>query len=188
MIWDIISNNASDFGLVDGNYLNPTEALDRFDQLMAEWDTDLTLNVNPDGTIDFTGFYGDYDITIDGNTFALELTKGTSDYQLAVAPYVLGDYNGNGEVDAADYTVWRDALEAGATSLLNEGDSLGTVDEDDFLFWRAHFGETAGAGAGANSAAVPEPASLSLLFCFAVGLLLFARRRRITRATATGRL
>lgn len=84
-----------------------------------------------------------------------------------------GDYNDNGEVDAADYTVWRDAMEGGGT-LLNDL-TPATVDEDDFLYWRAHFGETAPLGSGAGSAAVPEPTSLTL-FCLAALLLCGAHR------------
>jgi hypothetical protein len=53
---------------------------------------------------------------------------------------LLGDYNENGVVDAADYTVWRDTLTAGGTELPNDP-TPGTVDESDFLYWRSHFGE-----------------------------------------------
>jgi PEP-CTERM motif len=91
-----------------------------------------------------------------------------------------GDYNGNGSVDAADYTAWRDAMTAG-TSLLN--DPTPGVDEDDFLFWRAHFGEALGSGAGAGQAAVPEPSSLALL---SIGLPLLVWRN--SRRAVTGRM
>ena len=75
---------------------------------------------------------------------------------------LLGDYNENDVVDAADYTVWRDALTAGSTSLTNDP-TPGAVDESDFAYWRAHFGETLGSGSGsAASAAVPEPSGLAL--------------------------
>ena len=174
MIWGSISTGSTDFGLVDSNFLNPTAALDRWDELMAEWDTDLVLTVGPDGTIDFTGYYGDYEITIDGQTFDLSLAKGTTDYSLVVGPVLPGDYNGDGTVDAADYTVWRDAMAAGATSLLNEHDSPGSVDEADYLVWKNHFGETAGSGASAL-AAVPEPEGLVLWLAALVGLTMVRR-------------
>jgi len=51
---------------------------------------------------------------------------------------LLGDYNGNGIVDAADYTVWLDAL--GGTTLLNESASPGIVDQSDYDFWKGNFG------------------------------------------------
>lgn len=71
-------------------------------------------------------------------------------------PVVPGDYNKNGLVDAADYTVWRDQL--GLTVDLPNRDPVlvGTpIGADDYTFWKNHFGEAAGVGA---AAAVPEPA------------------------------
>jgi prepilin-type N-terminal cleavage/methylation domain-containing protein/prepilin-type processing-associated H-X9-DG protein len=92
-----------------------------------------------------------------------------------------GDYNENNIIDAADYAVWRDAVTAGFSALPNRDPAKnGLVDEDDFTFWRTHFGETLGAGAGAGQAVprapsaaaadgratvVPEPQSWTLL-CF----------------------
>jgi hypothetical protein len=81
-----------------------------------------------------------------------------------------GDYNGNGVVDAADYTVWRNKL-GQSISLVGEDPNAttpGYVDEEDYDFWRANFGNTAG---GAALAAVPEPniwmLSGSMFFCLA---------------------
>ncbi|MEX2172125.1 MAG: hypothetical protein WD851_22585 [Pirellulales bacterium] len=65
---------------------------------------------------------------------------------------VAGDYNGNGVVDAADYTVWRDSYgrtgtpgqiagDGTTTSNLN-GIPDGVVDPWDFAFWRLNYGET----------------------------------------------
>ncbi len=68
-----------------------------------------------------------------------------------------GDYNFNGTVDAADYTVWRDTL--GSTTDLrangdNTGASAGVTDQADYDIWKAHFGETVPApGAGSGAAA-----------------------------------
>lgn len=51
-----------------------------------------------------------------------------------------GDYNFNGVVDMADYTLWRNTL--GSTSDLRaDGDGDGIVNEPDRLLWRTHFGE-----------------------------------------------
>jgi T5SS/PEP-CTERM-associated repeat protein len=88
-----------------------------------------------------------------------------------------GDYNGNGIVDAADYTVWRDTL--GSMSDLrangdNTGASAGKIDQADFNVWKANFGTHAGSGSGA-SAAVPEPPTLWMLLA---GILTICCRRR----------
>jgi hypothetical protein len=121
---------------------------------------------------------GSYEFWV--NQFDADIDGG-QDYAVAwwfgTAPplVVQGDYNGNGTIDAADYTVWRDALTAGSSTLLNDP-TPGTVDESDFLYWREHFGETMGSGAGvASLASVPEPECLGLLL---VGLSAVAHRWR----------
>ena len=68
---------------------------------------------------------------------------------------VPGDYNGNNIVDAADYTIWRDG-----DPLLNEGTTPGVIDQEDYNFWKTHFGDVPGGGAAASGTAVPEPGSL----------------------------
>jgi Glycoside Hydrolase Family 113 len=80
----------------------------------------------------------------------------------AVEP-LLGDYNRDGVVDAADYSLWRDSFGQFVTDYGGaDGNGNGHIDEGDFLVWRDHFGETLGGGA-AEQAAVPEPASATLL-------------------------
>ncbi|TWT99153.1 hypothetical protein Pla108_00870 [Botrimarina colliarenosi] len=63
-----------------------------------------------------------------------------------VTPGLLGDYNSDNLVNAADYTIWRDSL--------GTGNVIGTYAE-----WRDNYG----ASAPASSLAVPEPGSLVLL-------------------------
>lgn len=90
------------------------------------------------------------------------LTNDRNLFQLELSPLYAGDYNEDGMIDAADYTVWRDAITSGGTSLANDS-TPGTVDESDFLYWRAHFGESFRSGANAASGVVPEPSMLVLL-------------------------
>ena len=85
---------------------------------------------------------------------------------------VLGDYNGNGTVDAADYVLWRNG-----GALLNEVADVGTVSPADYTEWRARFGNTSGSGA---VAAIPEPTGLCLLLSIAV-VAIFPRKRRLFR-------
>ncbi len=76
-----------------------------------------------------------------------------------------GDYDQNGTVDAADYTVWRDRL--GSELSLPNDDTPG-VGHDDYFRWKTHFGNSSGSGA-TSSFAVPEPASIVLLMTLAAG-------------------
>jgi hypothetical protein len=69
---------------------------------------------------------------------------------------LVGDFNHDGSVDAADYVVWRK----------NPGE---IYTQNDFNIWRAHFGQTAGSGSLAD-VMVPEPASALLLIVGAVAI------------------
>ncbi|MGD9632488.1 MAG: dockerin type I domain-containing protein [Pirellulales bacterium] len=91
-----------------------------------------------------------------------------------------GDYNGDGTVNAADYTVWRDQFGQAVTAPGEgaDGDASGTVDAGDFTFWKSQFGTVVPPGAGALGAAVvPEPASWCLGLSL-VGWLVTNRRGR----------
>ncbi len=84
---------------------------------------------------------------------------------------VAGDYNGNGVVDAADYTVWRNHL--GQTfQLTNEGpgQTPGMVTPEDYSFWKTHFGETASGSGAAAQRAVPEPSTWCLLLTLTIAV------------------
>ena len=68
-----------------------------------------------------------------------------------------GDYNSDGVVDAADYTVWRDNLGVGVSpGTLADGNVNGTIDAADYEVWATNFGNIA---SGASSASVPEPSA-----------------------------
>jgi hypothetical protein len=81
---------------------------------------------------------------------------GDVSYQTIDLP---GDFNGDGQVDTADYVVWRKS----------DGSPEG------YNRWRTNFGRTAGSGSVASSAAVPEPAAVTL---FVVSMLLLNLSRR----------
>jgi hypothetical protein len=90
------------------------------------------------------------------------------DYQpqfvrLVVVEQLLGDYNFDGAVDAADYVVWRK----------NDGSQAG------YDLWRTNFGRTVGNGAGTSArslASVPEPGRIALLVSSAILLLCLPRK------------
>ncbi|TWT95256.1 hypothetical protein Pla108_34000 [Botrimarina colliarenosi] len=79
--------------------------------------------------------------------------------------YLTGDYNHDGYVDAADYTVWRDTSgETGTESAHPDADHNHDfmVNGDDYTIWSGAYGAPNGS-APAPTAAVPEPAALALL-------------------------
>lgn len=87
-----------------------------------------------------------------------------------------GDFNGDGIVDAADYTVWRDNFGAGDESALNgNGDGIAGVDGLDYILWKQNFGATL--GFGASTASVPEPATAVIVLLVAVATVLCNRKR-----------
>ena len=91
-----------------------------------------------------------------------------------------GDYNRDGSVDAADYTVWRDlAGEIVAIGSSADGNRDGTIDDADFLVWRNHFGITTPAGSGAAAVDVIDK-SLSRTVATFRGV-----RRRAARGAAS---
>jgi hypothetical protein len=86
-----------------------------------------------------------------------------------------GDYNNNGVVDAADYTVWRDHLGDLDETAINDNGDGGGITMSDYTYWKDNFGNTLqGSGQGnAQLASVPEPAAAALLFLMLTGSLLF---------------
>ncbi len=95
-----------------------------------------------------------------------------------------GDFNEDGLVDAADYTVWRDNLGQTGIGLQADSDGNGIVDAADYDAWKLSFGTTSfvvsapGAAGLATALVVPEPSSLASIVAAAVLLLRFARWSR----------
>ncbi|WP_425398355.1 hypothetical protein [Aeoliella sp.] len=92
----------------------------------------------------------------DGNDVALYATSGLD-----------GDYNNDGIVNLADYTVWRNNLGALEGTLLNAADN-GVVGHSHYLTWKANFGASLSPASTAERLAVPEPDALVLLCGFAI--------------------
>jgi hypothetical protein len=111
---------------------------------------------------------------------------------------VPGDYNQNGVVDAADYTLWRKTLNGSASPAGSgaDGNGNGTIDAGDFAFWRQNFGKSSqlivntGSGAGSSGglafAGVPEPASAWLLLLGGIMVLGHNRPRSTIPRFASG--
>lgn len=67
----------------------------------------------------------------------------------------IGDYNGDGIVNLADYTVWRDSFGATGAAAIADGNNNGTVDAADYEIWSQGFGQSV-SSAATRLAAVPE--------------------------------
>jgi hypothetical protein len=91
-------------------------------------------------------------------------------------PPLLGDFNVNGTVDAADFVVWRDRIADNALMPNGVGTALfqGRAVPQDYDAWRAHFRETVIPSAAGLASAVPEPAAVLLAICT---IAIFALRR-----------
>jgi hypothetical protein len=90
-----------------------------------------------------------------------------------------GDFNHDGTVNAADYTVWRNMLGQGvANGTSADADGSGTVTIADYNIWKAHYGQVAIPPGAGSSVAVPEPGSWILLLAgLAMSACVAARRR-----------
>jgi hypothetical protein len=88
-----------------------------------------------------------------------------------------GDYNDDGTVNAADYTIWRNTLGSNS-DLRADGDGNNKIDRDDYVVWKWSYGHV-GPGAGAElQFAAPEPASAVLAIAACLGAALSFSRRR----------
>jgi autotransporter-associated beta strand protein len=104
----------------------------------------------------------------DGHTLGVTYSASSALLEVVLA----GDFNRDGNVDAADYVYWRKTGGPPA----------------DYTTWRTNFGRTLAAGAGSSSpfplppsdldSAVPEPPAFALVLTAATLLKLLAQSRR----------
>ena len=111
----------------------------------------------------------------DGGRLALaaEASFGMEDqFVTLLTPAEPGDYNADGEVDAADYGVWRTAY--GSTDLSADGNVDGKIDGADYVVWRNHL-----QSAAASGASVPEPVTSVVMLMTLVALAAWVRPTRL---------
>ncbi|MEZ6098270.1 MAG: dockerin type I domain-containing protein [Pirellulaceae bacterium] len=133
-------------------------------------------NDNPSNGLPLAdGYIGKYDINTGApiNPFFIAGVAGLKQpAAMLLLPNIVvpGDYNGNGTVDAADYTVWKDSF-GSTTALAADGNGDGTVDAADYTVWKDN------CGIGAGVASVPEPAAGATWMAIALSSLLAFRNR-----------
>ena len=97
-----------------------------------------SLTANPTQTT-ITGLGNHFTASVAGRSIAV----------MILSPRLPGDFNDDGIVDAADYTVWRDTQGLTGQNLAADftgagGTPDGVVDNLDYQFWVDHFGATLG--------------------------------------------
>ncbi len=119
------------------------------------------------------------DLVLQFNDVNMGLFTGVVVYD-TLAAGVPGDYNNDGAVNLADYTVWRDNL-GSTTFVFPEGTRnpsvTGPLNANDYTFWKQNFG-VAGAIQSLRSSVVPEPSGIALLSVVLSIAIIFANNRR----------
>lgn len=162
LIWEAWPTSTTDVTtIVDSNW-NLTLAGQAFVNLMNQWRTPTQfLSVGPDGSVEFDGHYGEYEVVVDGEIFVIDHSKHTPVHTLVTAGFIPGDYNSDRTVDGEDFLTWQ------------RNPALGSLAD-----WASNYGFTEGGG---RVRVVPEPSSSAL----SIGALLLAatgaRRRRYRR-------
>jgi hypothetical protein len=121
------------------------------------------------------GLVGDFKVTAQVMVHA-SLQAMRVDSLVATAASQPGDFDGDSDVDGADFVAWQTNFPKAAAAVLSEGDADGDGDVDgaDFVVWQTNFPFTPAGG----TSPVPEPHAVILL---ALGGLLALFRRRLSR-------
>lgn len=88
-----------------------------------------------------------------------------------------GDFDGDGDVDGADFVAWQTnfPLTSGATLAGGDADADGDVDGADFDAWQTHFPSMQG-----SLTPVPEPAAMVIAVIGSIGCVRLCRRNGVT--------
>ncbi|TWU28246.1 hypothetical protein [Bythopirellula polymerisocia] len=97
----------------------------------------------------------------------LTSNQGTkSSLSVLINPYAEmddADFDGDGDVDGADFLTWQRSFGAGTLPSVGDAQHNGNVDGQDLAVWQAQFGNTS----FSSLTAVPEPSSLVFLLVLA---------------------
>lgn len=88
-----------------------------------------------------------------------------------------GDYNDDGTIDAADYTVWRDSLGWQGSGLAADGNRNNRIDSGDYTVWKQNFSSSRANNSSGGEVPMPVPERSSLATTALAILIVVAARR-----------
>jgi hypothetical protein len=129
------------------------------------------------------GVHNDFDILSlpelqYGTAWQLSYNATSVDLKV-IASFIVGDYDHNGEVDAADYVIYRHSLGQTGSGLAADGNGNQQIDPGDYDVWRSHFGDVArNAASIVYVRSVPEPSPILLIATAIFTAVISASRNR----------
>lgn len=115
--------------------------------------TELTLSFAGSAVVGGALPTGSYQLNVVGNAIigngrAIDAAgtgapAGSNAFAAVMVSGLTGDYNGDGFVNSADYTIYRDTL-GSTTDLRADGDNNGTIEAADYALWAANYGASGG--------------------------------------------
>ena len=146
------------------------------DTLAAGLSNSFTASLNTLAPGDFSATYTltFSDENLSGAIGAGQMTFSLSGQVVAV-PTEDADFDGDGDIDGADFLTWQRGvgLPSGASPEDGDADGDSGVDADDLAIWSSQYG----AASGTASQTIPEPATI-ILTVIAASLYSLAFRRR----------
>lgn len=152
-------NSLEDQNAAGGDWYEANPSTTQLAELKSDGVTTLNQNDSFDlGTLFSSGSDQDlqFQFLLAGEAVGF---AGVVEYESILPGGLPGDFNMNGTVDAADYTVWRDKLGTN-DPLSNDGGLPGPVGTAHYDLWKLNFGAASSAGA---ASAVPEPSPVWML-------------------------
>lgn len=127
--------------------------------------------LSPNGQINTPVSFGEDAV---GNLYIV--TRGGGIYRIETDALSPGDFDGDGQISAADYRIWR--AEYDSQESLADGNGDGIVDAADYTVWRDALAALEASAAASQQGSVPEPTAVALLIAAAGSLVMALRRRR----------
>ncbi len=136
------------------------------------WSGEMTHNLYAVGSPTQSTYFATYNVYI-GDDLTGEpnpnFAPAQVTFEFSATPILAGDYNDDGIVNLADYTVWRDNVGQTGSGLAADGNSDEVVDKWDYELWKANHSDD-GSMPASLTAQVPEPMSIALAIYVAAAL------------------